>query len=131
VKFTHTPEGLRIELIDDADYSMFASGTTALDPRARALLQTVADVIGDVPNRLAIRGHTDSTPFASRRPGDPANNWALSSARAEATRQQLATAGIPDTRFSRLEGVADTEPMIADAPNDPRNRRMSVTLLRG
>jgi len=131
VKFTHTPEGLRIELIDDADYSMFASGTTALDPRARALLQTVADVIGDVPNRLAIRGHTDSTPFASRRPGDPANNWALSSARAEATRQQLATAGIPDTRFSRLEGVADTEPMIADAPQDPRNRRMSVTLLRG
>jgi chemotaxis protein MotB len=131
IKFTHTPEGLRIELIDKADYSMFASGTAAMDPRAARLLQVVAGVIADVPNKLAIRGHTDSSPFSTRRAGQPTNNWTLSSARAEATRQSLVSAGVGAERFSRLEGVADTDPLHPEDPHDPRNRRMSVTLLRG
>ncbi len=130
MRFSNTPEGLRIELIDEADYSMFTSGTDMMDPRANKLLAIVAGVIDDVPNKLAIRGHTDSTPFAVRRPGQPNNNWTLSSARAEATRQSLANAGIDAERFSRLEGVADTDPINPNDPFDPRNRRMSVTLLR-
>ena len=128
IKFTHTPEGLRIELIDKADYSMFASGTDAMDPRARALVGVVAGAISDVPNKLAIRGHTDSSPF--RRTGGATNNWALSASRAEATRQALLASGVPANRFSRLEGVADTEPFNAADPLDPRNRRLSITLLR-
>lgn len=131
IRFSNTPEGLRIELVDEADYSMFTSGTALMDPRANQLLAVVAGVISDVPNRLAIRGHTDSMPFATRTPGQPSNNWTLSSARAEATRQSLAAAGIPAGRFSRLEGVADTDPINPADPFDPRNRRMSVTLLRG
>ncbi len=130
VRFTHTPEGLRIELIDSQDYSMFPSGTAIMDPRAARLLAIVADAIRDVPNRLAVRGHTDSVPFSAVDTLGPANNWTLSAARAEATRQALARAGIPESRFARLEGVADTEPFIADNPLDPRNRRMSVMLLR-
>ena len=128
IRFTHTPEGLRIELIDKADYSMFASGTDAMDPRARALVAVVAQAIGDVPNKLAIRGHTDGSPF--RRQGGAANNWALSANRAEATRQVLLASGVAANRFSRLEGVADTEPYNPADPLDPRNRRLSVTLLR-
>ncbi|MFN3590730.1 MAG: flagellar motor protein MotB [Thermaurantiacus sp.] len=130
VRFVHTPEGLRIELIDSQDYSMFGSGNASMDPRARQVLSIVADAIRDVPNRLAVRGHTDSVPFSREDSLGPSNNWTLSAARAEATRQALARAGIPESRFSRLEGVADTEPFVADNPNDPRNRRMSVTLLR-
>ena len=129
IRFRDTPEGLRIELIDKADYSMFTSGTAAMDPRAARLLGVVAEVIAPIPNRLAIRGHTDSTPFPANSSGT--NNWTLSSARAEATRQALAGSGIPESRFSRLEGVADTDPLIPEAPSDPRNRRLSVTLLRG
>jgi chemotaxis protein MotB len=128
IRFVHTPEGLRIELIDRADYSMFAMGTAQLDSRADALLRVVAEVIAPLPQRLAIRGHTDALPFG---PGGSGNNWTLSSARAEATRQALARAGIDARRFARLEGVADTEPLIPGDPYDPRNRRLSVTLLRG
>ncbi len=128
IRFTHTPEGLRIELIDKADYSMFATGTAAMDPRARALLAIVAQTISGLTNKLAIRGHTDSAPF--RREGQASNNWALSAERAEATRQGLMLAGVPASRFSRLEGVADTDPYLPADPLDPRNRRMSVTLLR-
>ncbi len=57
------------------------------------------------------------------------NNWMLSSGRAEATRRRLAAGGMPEARFYRIEGVADREPMIENNPTDPRNRRVSITLL--
>jgi chemotaxis protein MotB len=60
-----------------------------------------------------------------------ANNWSLSTGRAEATRQALVLGGVAQTRFARIEGVADTEPLIADSPTDPRNRRISMLLLEG
>jgi chemotaxis protein MotB len=127
IRLTHTPEGLRIELIDRADYSMFSSGTALLDPRAARLLRAVAEAIAPLPQKLAIRGHTDAMPFGQQSGG---NNWQLSAQRAEATRFALAQSGISTARFSRLEGVADTEPMVAEDPFDPRNRRLSITLLR-
>ncbi|WP_448577736.1 flagellar motor protein MotB [Thermaurantiacus sp.] len=122
-----TDEGLRIELIDRADYSMFRSGTAEMDPRARALLATVAAAVREMPNRLAVRGHTDSIPFSG---ANGMNNWTLSTYRAEATRAVLARNGIGEDRFQRLEGLADTEPLYPADPRDPRNRRISMTLLR-
>ncbi|MGK6323051.1 flagellar motor protein MotB [Sphingomonas sp. DT-51] len=126
IRFTMTPQGLRIDLVDDADYSMFALGTTALESEASELIGLVARGIKDMPNPIMVRGHTDSLAF-----GDPRamNNWMLSSGRAEATRRRLALAGLPEARFNRIEGVADREPMIADNPQDPRNRRVAITLL--
>jgi chemotaxis protein MotB len=60
-----------------------------------------------------------------------ANNWSLSTGRAEATRQALVLGGVPMSRIARIEGVADTEPLVADNPADPRNRRISLLLLDG
>jgi chemotaxis protein MotB len=126
VKFVQTTEGMRIDLVDDANYSMFDLSTTALVADADALIGQIAATIGDMDNQLMVRGHTDSLRY-----GNPAamNNWMLSSGRAEATRRRLAAGGIPDARFDRIEGVADREPMIADDPTDPRNRRVSITVL--
>ena len=126
VRFTRTSEGLRIDLLDDADYSMFDLGTTQLDPRASALLGLIAQSIKSTANPIMIRGHTDSLGY-----GDPLamNNWMLSSARAEMTRRRLAAGGIGETRFNRIEGVADREPMIKENAADPRNRRVAITLL--
>ncbi|MFK3889727.1 flagellar motor protein MotB [Sphingomonas sp. NPDC079357] len=126
IRFTMTSDGMRIDLVDDADYSMFALGTTALAADASALIGLVAQGIKETQNPISIRGYTDSLPY-----GDPRamNNWMLSSGRAEATRRRLALGGIPETRFNRIEGVADREPMIADNPQDPRNRRVAITLL--
>ena len=68
--------------------------------------------------------------YSSRRGGrrrrniDPGLAW-----RAEATRRRLFAAGVPEIRFERIEGVADREPMIVENPADPRNRRVSITLL--
>ena len=126
VRFVPTQDGLRIDLVDDADYSMFGLGTTALDSRASELIGMIAGTIAGTPNTIMIRGHTESVPY-----GDPRamNNWMLSSGRAEATRRRLALGGIPEARFERIEGVADREPIITDDPGDPRNRRVAITLL--
>ena len=45
--------------------------------------------------------------------------------------QALVLGGVTQTRFARIEGVADTEPLIGDNPADPRNRRISLLLLEG
>jgi chemotaxis protein MotB len=126
IRFVPTRDGMRIDLIDDANYSMFDLGTTALVPDAGALIGTIAESIAGMENPIMIRGHTDSLGY-----GDPRdmNNWMLSSGRAEATRRRLSSGGVPETRFERIEGVADREPLVAENPADPRNRRVSITLL--
>lgn len=125
VRFTNTREGLRIDLVDEADFSMFALSTDVLVPKAIELLREVAQVINAMPNPVIIRGHTDALPYAS---GKTMNNWMLSTARAEATRKALVIGGITPGRVSRIEGVAEKEPFNPDDRNDPRNRRMSITL---
>jgi chemotaxis protein MotB len=125
IHFTDTRQGLRIDLVDKSDFSMFTVGTDALLPDAGRLMTQVAQVIGGVPNGVIVRGHTDSLPYSG---GRTVNNWTLSSARAEATRKALSAAGVPQARFSRIEGVADNEPFIPQDRYDPRNRRISITL---
>ncbi len=126
VRVTKTERGVRIDLVDDADFSMFALGTTVLNPEARQLLELVSEVILEGNEQITIRGHTDALPW---RAGISANNWSLSAGRAEATRQELLRHAIPQRRIRRIEGVAEREPLIADNPADPRNRRMSITLM--
>jgi len=125
VRFTETEEGLRIDLVDQADFAMFRLGTDQLVPEARALLSQVGEVISEVSNEVIVRGHTDALPYAA---GRDMNNWRLSSSRAESTRAVLAQGGIVGERFKRIEGVADREPFVPDDRYDPRNRRMSVIL---
>jgi chemotaxis protein MotB len=126
VRFVPTRDGMRIDLIDDANYSMFDLGTTALVAEAANLIGMIGQSIATMENPIMIRGHTDSLGY-----GDPRNmnNWMLSSGRAEATRRRLAAGGVPESMFDRIEGVADREPTIADNPMDPRNRRVSITML--
>jgi chemotaxis protein MotB len=125
VRFTDTREGLRIDLVDKADFSMFALSTDMLVPRAAELLSEVAQVVNGMPNPVIIRGHTDALPYAS---GKTMNNWMLSTARAEATRKALVVGGMNASQVYRIEGVADKEPYNPRDRNDPANRRISITL---
>ncbi|WP_156256200.1 flagellar motor protein MotB [Sandarakinorhabdus oryzae] len=130
VRFVKTRDGLRIDLVERADFSMFALGTAAPTTAAGRLVQTVAHAIEEMPNALTVRGHTDALGFSRQKETlGGASNWSLSTARADATRRLLMGAGIPGSRFRRIEGVADTDPYVKGNPTDPRNRRISVTLL--
>ena len=125
LRFTQTVDGMRIDVVDDADFSMFTMGTSQLTPEAVRLFQEVAEAIGGVPNQLMIRGHTDAAPWSA---GAGTNNWRLSVDRAEVVRNYLQFRGIDSNRFSRIEGVADREPYVPSNRFDPRNRRISITL---
>ncbi len=126
VKVQASPEGIRIDLVDSADFSMFELGTTILTPDALALLKVISETVGSQGSGLAIRGHTDALKY---RAGTGINNWSLSAGRAEATRQAMMRDMIPEALFRRIEGVADREPMVQDNPQDPRNRRISILLM--
>ena len=125
VQFVREKEGLRIEIIDKADFSMFALGTTQMQGGAQELITEVAKSLAGMNNKIAVRGHTDSLGFAK---AGSRTNWSLSAERAEATRAMFEKKGIKPDRFAQIEGVADTMPYNNNDPKDPRNRRISVTV---
>lgn len=121
-----TPEGLRIQLIDQEGRPMFQPGVAEPNPRAVTLLNAIAAIADRLPNRLSISGHTDSGPAGS---GDY-TNWNLSADRANAARAVLQEAGINDDRIYDVRGKAGSEPLYPDDPYMPGNRRISIVLLR-
>lgn len=121
------PEGLRIQLIDQAQRSMFPLGSAALYPEAQNLLTTVVAAMNSLSNPVSISGHTDALVFKRR---DGYDNWSLSLDRANATRKMLVEAGLDPKRIASVVGKGDTEHMVPERPTDPKNRRISITLLR-
>lgn len=123
----NTPEGLRIQLTDQEGLAMFPSGSSAMYGHTKALLDMVGRVVNQLPNKISITGNTDAIPFR-----DPSGytNWELSADRALASRRALLAAGVPEERIDRVVGKADTDPLMADDPKAPRNRRISIILLR-
>ncbi|AJA10800.1 OmpA/MotB protein [Sphingopyxis fribergensis] len=125
LRFTETLEGLRIDVVDDANFSMFVIGTSQLTPDGARLFREIAKPVAAVSNKVMVRGHTDAAPWSAK---SGTNNWRLSVDRAEVTRHYLEYRGIASERFSRIEGVADREPYVPSDRFDPRNRRISITL---
>ncbi len=121
-----TPEGLRIQLIDQEGRSMFESGSAKPNERARLLLRAVAKVVGQLHNRITVAGHTSVT-VTGQKGGD---DWALSSARANASRNVLQEAGIDADRVYQVSGKANSDPLFPDDPTLPGNRRIAIVLLK-
>ncbi|MGF1461625.1 MAG: flagellar motor protein MotB [Maricaulaceae bacterium] len=121
-----TPEGLRIQLVDQEGRPMFQPGSAQPTERAMILLRATARTIARLPNRIAISGHTDQS--VSGLPNY--TNWELSSDRANAARRELQDSGGAVDRIAEVIGRAGVEPLYPDDPFDPANRRISILLLR-
>ena len=106
---------------------MFPEGSKYPYELTRRLLAKMAPVIGRMPNRIQITGHTTSGGIAI----NPSyTNWELSADRANAARQILTEYGVPADRFYGVVGKSDSEPLF---PNDPylaANRRIGILLMR-
>ncbi len=121
-----TPEGLRIQLVDADKQPMFATGSTTLNDRARAVLAKVAPILLRLPEQVSISGHTDASPYK----GDGRSNWDLSADRANATRRMLVEAGLPEGRLRSVSGMADRDPLIPEDRLAAANRRIAIVVLR-
>ena len=124
LKIDATPDGLRIQLIDQERVALFPNGSASMYDKTRQLLTKVAEIVSTLPNKIEITGHTDSKQFA---PGSTYTNWDLSSDRANASRRVLVAHGVDESRISEVVGKADREPLVDD-PSDPTNRRISIIL---
>ena len=109
-----TPEGVRIQLVDQDGRSMFEPGSAEPTPRVQRLLQEVAKVVSGLPNRIAIAGHTDGAAFSG--PGGY-SNWDLSSARANASLKVLEDAGVTQDRISEVAGKAAVRAALPRQPH--------------
>jgi chemotaxis protein MotB len=121
-----TPEGLRIQIVDQDGRAMFAGSSAEPLPRTQRLLEAVAKVIEELPNRISISGHTDT--IQPSRPGY--TNWDLSSDRANAARRLLSANGVDNDRIYQVTGKSSEEALYPDDPDQPANRRISIVLLR-
>ena len=121
-----TPEGLRIQLVDQEGRSMFDQGSAKPNDRARLLLQAVSKVVRQMHNRITVSGHTSAVVG----PAAGGDDWALSAARANAARSVLQEAGVEADRIYQVSGKANSDPLYPDDPTLPGNRRITITLLR-
>lgn len=126
LKVDMTPEGLRIQIVDQEGKPLFASGSADLLPHTKELLKKVSSVIQKLPNEISVRGHTDGVPYSA---GAKYTNWELSADRANSSRRELLKGGMPATRMNNVVGKADTDHLFPDDPTDGRNRRISIILL--
>ena len=122
-----TPQGMRIQIADAEQRSMFPSGSAEMYGYTEELLSQIMQAIMPLPNDIAIVGHTDATPYHS---GADYTNWELSTDRANSSRRALIAAGLPSERIVRVVGKADHDPLDKNDPFSAQNRRISVLILR-
>jgi len=122
-----TPEGLRIQLVDQEGRSMFKEGSATPNDRAKLLLRAISKIINRLPNRISIYGHTSANPGQG---GKADGDWPLSAARADASRRILQSSGVDPDRIYQMAGKATSEPLYPDDPTLPGNRRIAIVLLR-
>jgi len=118
-----TPQGLRIQLVDQDGRPMFAQGSSEMMPYAKKLLSAVGGIIASLPNRVSIAGHTSGADSG----GD---DWKLSFDRANAARAMLQSGGLPADRIYEASGKAASEPLLPENPSASANRRLSILLLK-
>ncbi|HEX3891947.1 MAG TPA: flagellar motor protein MotB [Terracidiphilus sp.] len=123
IEITITPEGLRIELLEDKNGTFYQSGSASLSQSGQELLALLATELKTLPNHLLIEGHTDATQYS----GDANySNWELSADRANSARRLLQQDGVRSDQVTQVRGYADQLLRVRDNPADPSNRRVSI-----
>ena len=121
-----TTEGLRIQIVDEQNRPMFALAKAELQSYTKEILHEIGFVLNDVPNRIGLSGHTDSTPYMSE---TGYSNWELSADRANASRRELIVGGMADAKVLRVVGLASAANLDKADPFNPINRRISILVM--
>ena len=123
IEMTITPEGLRIELLEDKNGTFFQSGSARLSPSGQELLALLGAELKTLPNQLLIEGHTDAAQYST---GADYSNWELSADRANAARRLLQQDGVRRDQVTQVRGYADQMLRVKGNPFDPSNRRITI-----
>lgn len=121
-----TPEGLRIQIVDEQNRPMFNLGSAQLMPYTQKILLELSHFINQVPNHISITGHTDITAYSTR---IGYSNWELSADRANAARRALLEGGMEETKVARVVGLSSSVLFDKANPQNPINRRISIVVM--
>ncbi|MEX0830020.1 MAG: flagellar motor protein MotB [Nitrospirales bacterium] len=126
VKVTSTERGLNIRI---ADETLFSSGRSAINPQIQEFLDLIVGLVRDLPNSIAVEGHTDNQPIST---AEFPSNWDLSTGRANVLiRYFTEHHHLRAERFSSA-GFAGTRPIESNstAEGQASNRRVELIVLR-
>lgn len=118
--------GVRIQMLYSEGHPFFESGSPNLTTDGQRVLHAIATTILNIPNKLAVEGHTDAKPLGGS--DIRYTNWELSTDRASSARLKLEEFGVQPDRIVRVAGYAATQPLDRQNPENPRNRRVSILL---
>lgn len=122
-----TSEGLRIQMVDEKNRPMFASGNAELQPYTKEILHEIGLALNEVPNKISLSGHTDAAPYGHGEKGY--SNWELSADRANASRRELIYGGMDETKVLRIVGLSSSVLFDKNDPLNPINRRISIIVM--
>jgi chemotaxis protein MotB len=125
IEMTVTPEGLKIELMEDPKGTFFENGKAQPTPVMQKLLKVLSVEIGRLPNPVSIEGHTDSKPFTD---SQTYGNWELSTDRANAARRLMQNSGLRPDQVVQVRGYADQNLRKPLQPEDASNRRVTLII---
>jgi len=123
IEITITPEGLRIEMLEDKNGTFYQSGSAHLSESGQELLALLAAELKTLPNQLLIEGHTDAAPYSN---DADYSNWELSADRANSARRLLQQDGVRTDQVTQVRGYADQFLRVKNNPYDPSNRRVTI-----
>ena len=123
-----TAEGLRIQVVDEKNRPIFASGGTNPSDSGRRLMRIIGRALGESPNQIRIEGHTDGAKYTKG--ATTYSNWELSSERANTARREMIQGGLKEEKVAQVIGFADKYPLNPTDLTDPLNRRISITVLK-
>lgn len=126
IDFRVESRGLVVSIV--SDNVLFSAASADLPSEGARLLDTVAQVLGAVPNRIAIEGHSDSRPISTAR---FPSNWELSGARAATVLRYLVEQHDFEPERLTATGYADTRPVASEETSTGRalNRRVEIVVM--
>ena len=127
IRLESTPDGLQIQIVDDQKRPMFDSGSATVKSYMRDILREIGAALNEVENKISLDGHTDRFLYTNADRGY--SNWELSADRANASRRELAAAGMPDSKLARVVGMGSSLLLEPENPLNPSNRRISIIVM--
>lgn len=120
-----TSEGLVLRIQDSL---LFASGSASLNPEGEKLIANLAEIMGNLDNKIRIEGHTDNIPSNT---AQFPSNWELSTARSISVMKEFVHKyHFAPERFI-IAGWGEYKPLVDNSTNENRalNRRVEIVLL--
>lgn len=126
VELELTPDGLKISIFDRSQKPVFKTESKEFTPYGRWVFSTLAWQIARYKSfAVELEGHTETQDNSAHSELD---TWELSADRANTARSELLANGVTSAQIRKISGYGDTQPMKGRAPDDERNRRVTVML---